>query len=106
MSKVVGQQNSERNEKLALMRFDGQIGEKEFPVFLQVHAREIIWVIKISRSIKGSRHIFDKVLHSNHCDQYLKYSVCEKADELLDKFCMAHPQKRKGSISYCLTHCS
>ena len=88
------------------MRFDEQIDEKEFPVFLRVHAREIIWVIKNSRSIKGSRHIFDKVLNSNHCDQCPKYSVCEKADEILHKFCMAHPQKGQGSISCCLTYCS
>ena len=48
-----------------------------------VRAKEIISVIKNTRSLKGPRQIFDKVLDSNHFDQYLKYSVCEKADEIL-----------------------
>ena len=57
------------------MRFDEQIDEKEFTAFLRVHAKEITSVIKNTRSLKGLRHIFDKVLDSDHFDQYLKYSV-------------------------------
>ena len=38
----MGLQNSERNEKLALMRFDEQIDEKEFTVFLRVHATALL----------------------------------------------------------------
>ena len=48
-----------------------------------VRAKEIISVVKYTRSLKGPRPIFDKVLDSNHFDQYLKYSVCGKADEIL-----------------------
>ena len=46
----VEQQNSERNQKIALMRFDEQIDEKEFTAFLRVHAKEITSVIKNIRS--------------------------------------------------------
>ena len=90
--KYVKQQNSERNQKLALMKSDEQVDEKEFPAFLKVHVMEITSVIKKTRSLKGPRHTFDKVLDSDHFDQYLKYSVCEKADEILYMFCMKHPQ--------------
>ena len=61
----------------------GLLDKKEFTVFMWVRAKEIISVIKNTRSLKGPRQIFDKVLDSNHFDQYLKYSVCEKADEIL-----------------------
>ena len=88
----IEQQNSERNEKVALIRIDEQIDEKEFTVFLSVHAKEITSLIKNTRSLKGPRHIFDKVLDPDHFDQYLKYSVREKVDEILYKFCMKHPQ--------------
>ena len=74
------------------MRFDEQIDEKEFTAFRRVHAKEITSVIKNARSLKGPRHMVDKVLDSDHFDQYLKYSVCEKADEILYMFCMKHPQ--------------
>ena len=73
------------------MRFDEQMDEKEFIAFLRVNAKGITSVIKNTRSLKGLRHIFDKVLDSDH-GQYLKYCVCEKADEILYKFCMKHPQ--------------
>ena len=46
----VQQQNSERNQKIALIRFDEQIDEKEFTAFLRVHAKEITSVIKNIRS--------------------------------------------------------
>ena len=36
--------------------------------------------------------MFDKVLDSDHFYQYVKYSVCEKANEILYMFCMKHPQ--------------
>ena len=100
------------------MRFDDQIDEKEFTAFLRVHAKEITSVIKNTRSLKGPRHIFDKVLDSDHFDQYLKYSVCEKVDKILYKFCMKHPQikhfynktlpaaliisRREAALVYCL----
>ena len=74
------------------MRFDEKIDEKEFTAFLRVHAKEITSVIKNSRSLKGPRHMFDKVLDSDHFYQYVKYSVCEKANEILYMFCMKHPQ--------------
>ena len=74
------------------MRFDKQIDKKEFTAFLRVHAKEITSVIKNTRSLKGPRHILDKVLDLDHFEQYVKYSVCEKADEILNKFCMKHPQ--------------
>ena len=74
------------------MRFDKQIDKKEFTAFLRVHAKEITSVIKNTRSWKGPRHILDKVLDLDHFEQYVKYSVCEKADEILNKFCMKHPQ--------------
>ena len=48
--KYVEQQNSERNQKIAMMRFDEQIDEKEFTAFLRVHAKEITSVIKNIRS--------------------------------------------------------
>ena len=54
------------------MRFDKQIDKKEFTAFLRVHAKEITSVIKNTRSLKGPRHIFDKVLDSDHFEQYLK----------------------------------
>ena len=96
------------------MGFDEQIAEKEFTVFLRVHAKEVISVTKNTRSLKGSRHIFD----SDHFDQYLKYALCEKADEILYKFYMKHPQikhfynktllavliisRRDAALVYCL----
>ena len=49
-------------------------------VFLRVHVKEIILVIKNRRSLEVATHIFDEVLDSDHFDQYLKYSVSEKAD--------------------------
>ena len=60
------QQNSERNQKVALMRFDEQIEEKEFTAFLTVHAKDITSVIKNRKFLKEPRHIFDKVLDSDH----------------------------------------
>ena len=116
--KQVEQQNLERNQKVALMRFDEQIDEKEFTAFLRVYAKEITSVLKNARSLRGPRHIFDKVLDSDYSDQYLKYSVCEKADEILYKFCVKHPQikqfynktspaalaisRREAALVYCL----
>ena len=76
------------------MRFDEQIDEKEFTAFLRVHAKEITSVTKNTRSLKGPRHRFDKLLDSDHSEQYLKYSVCEKADKILNKFCIKHPQRK------------
>ena len=74
------------------MRFDEQIDEKQFTAFLRVYAKEITSVLKNARFLKGPRHIFEKVLDSDHSDQCLKYSVREKADKILYKFCMKHPQ--------------
>ena len=51
-------------------------------------------MIKNTRSLKGPRHIFGKVLDSDHFDQYLKYSVYEKAEEILYKFFMKSPHKK------------
>ena len=101
-----------------MMRFDEQIDEREFTAFLRVHPEEITSVIKNTRSLKGPRHIFDKVLDSDHFGQYLKYSVCEKAGEILYKFCIKHPQikhfydkklpaaliisRRETALVYCL----
>ena len=65
------------------MRFDEPIDEKKLTAFLRVHAKEITSVIKNARSLKGPRHIFDRVLDSDNFDQYLKYNVCEKADEIV-----------------------
>ena len=48
--KYVEQQNSERNKKAALMRFDEQIDEKEVTAFLRVNAKEIASLIKNTRS--------------------------------------------------------
>ena len=100
------------------MRFDEQIDKKDFTAFLRVHAMEITSAIKSTWSLKGPRHIFDKVLDSDHFDQYLKYSIREKADEILHKFCMKHPQikhfyskilpaasiisRREAALVYCL----
>ena len=89
--KYVEQQNLERNQKVALMKFDEQIDEEEFTAFLRVHTKEITPVIKNARSLIGPRYIFDKVLDSHHFDQYVKYSDCEKADEIFYMFCMKHP---------------
>ena len=116
--KQVEQQNLERNQKVALMRFDEQIDEKEFTAFMRVYEKEITLVLKNARSLRGPRHIFDKVLDSDHSDQYLKYSVREKADEILYKFCVKHPQikhfynktspaalaisRREAALVYCL----
>ena len=60
-----------------------QIQKKRFTAFLKVHSKEITSVIKNTKTLKGPRHILDKVLHSDNFDQYLKYSVCEKGDEIL-----------------------
>ena len=72
----------------------------------------------VRKNIFKPRHIFNKVIDSDHFDQYLKYSVCEKADEILYKFCMKHPQiqhfynnklpaamiisRRDAALVYCL----
>ena len=83
------------------MGFDEQIAEKEFTVFLRVHAKEVISVTKNTKSLKGSRHIFD----SDHFDQYLKYALCEKADEILyNKTLLAVLiiSRRDAALVYCL----
>ena len=54
------------------MGSDEQIDEKEFTDFLRIHAKEITLVTKNTRSLKGPRHIFYRVLDSDHSDQYLK----------------------------------
>ena len=86
--KYVEQQNSDRNKQVALMRFEEQIDEKVFTEFLRVRAEKITLVVQDL----GPRHIFEKMLYSDHFDQHLKHSVCEKANEFLYKFCIKHPQ--------------
>ena len=66
--KYVEQQNLERNQKVALMRFDEQIDENDFTASLRIHAKKITSVIKNTRCLKGPRHTFDKVLDSDHFD--------------------------------------
>ena len=116
--KYTEQQNSERNQKVALMRFDEQIEEKEFTTFLRVHAKDITSVIKNIKFLKEPTRIFDKVLDSDHFDQYLKYSVCEKAHEIFYRFSMKRLQikhfynktlppaliisRREAALVYCL----
>ena len=82
------QQNSDRNKQVALMRFEEQIDEKVFTEFLRVRVEKITLVVQDL----GPRHIFEKMLYSDHFDQHLKHSVCEKANEFLYKFCIKHPQ--------------
>ena len=100
------------------MRFKKQIDEKEFTAIVRVHAKEITSVIKNTRSLKGPRHISDKLLDSDHFNQYLKFTVCEKPDEILYKFSMKHTQikhfysktlpaaliisRREATLVYCL----
>ena len=86
------QQNSERNKNVVLVRFDEQIGKKEFTAFLRVHAKEFISVIETTIFLKGRIYIFDKVLDSDHFEQYQKHSLCKKFDEILYKICMKYPQ--------------
>ena len=66
--KYVEQQNLERNQKVALMRFDEQIDENDFTASLRIHPKKITSVIKNTRCLKGPRHTFDKVLDSDHFD--------------------------------------
>lgn len=73
------QQNSDRNKQVALMRFEEQIHEKGFTEFLRVRAEKITLVVQDL----GPRHIFEKMLYSDHFDQHSKHSVCEKANEFL-----------------------
>ena len=76
------------------MRSDEQIDEKELTDFLRIHAKEITLVTKNTGSLKGPRHIFYRVLDSDHSDQYLKYSAYEKADKSLYTFCMTSNNKK------------
>ena len=89
-------------KKLLWWDFDEQIEENKFTAFLRIHAKEITSVIKNTRSLKGPRHIFGKVLDSDHFDQYLKYSVYEKAEEILYKFFMKSPHKNISTTKHYL----
>ena len=41
---------AQKERKVALMRFDEQIDEKEFTAFLRAHAKEITSAVKNTRS--------------------------------------------------------
>ena len=80
---------------MCLITFDSQLDEAKFKLFLEKHIDKIVNVVKNTRSRKAPRYICDKALHTDHFDQCTKFSVCEEAEKIVQKFCSKQSELRK-----------
>ena len=97
------QQNSEENKKVALTRFDKQIGKKEFTAFLRIHAK--------GNHFGGEKYkIFKKFCMKHPQLKHFYNSITCRVNNIKKRSSFGILLKklltRKASISYCLIHCS
>ena len=84
-----------KENKMRLIKFDSQLDEAKFKLFLEKHIDKIVNVVKSTRSRKAPRYICDEALDADHFDQCTKFSVCEKAEEIVQDFCSKHSELKK-----------
>ena len=80
---------------MRLIKFDSELDEAKIKLFLEKHIDKIVNVVKSTRSRKAPRYICDEALDTDHFDQCTKFSVCKKAEEIVQEFCSKHSELKK-----------
>ena len=80
---------------MRLIKFDSQLDEAKFKLFFAKHIDKIVSVVKSTRSRKDPRYICDEALDTDHFDQYTKFSVCKKAEEIVQEFWIKHSERQE-----------
>ena len=89
------QRKLEKENQMRLITFDSQLDEAKFKLFLEKHIDKIVNVVKNTRSRKARRYICDEALDTDHFDQCTKFSVCEKAEKIVQEFCSKLSELKK-----------
>ena len=89
------QRKLEKEDKMRLIKFDSQLDEAKYKLFLKKHIDKIVNVVKSTRSRKAPRYICHEALATDHFDQCTILSVCEKAEKTVQEFCSKHSELKK-----------
>ena len=89
------QRKLEKENQMRLITFDSQLDEAKFQLCLEKHIDKIVNVVKNTRSRKAPRYICDEALDTDHFDQCTKFSVCEKAEKIVQEFCSKLSELKK-----------
>ena len=89
------QKKLEKENEMRLITFDSQLDETKFKLFLEKHIDKIVNVVKNIRSRKAPTYICDGALDTDHFDQCTKFTICEKAEKIVQEFCSKHSELKK-----------
>ena len=76
------QRKLEKENKMRLIKFDSQLDEAKFKLFLEKHVDKVVNVVNSTRSRKAPTNICDEALDADHFNQCTKFIVWEKRRKL------------------------
>ena len=80
------QRKLEKENQMRLITFDSQLDEAKCKLFLEKHIDKIVNVVKNTRPRKAPKYICDEALDTDHFNQCTKFSLCEKAEKIIQEF--------------------
>ena len=84
-----------KQNKMCLIKFDSQLHETQFKLFLEKYIGKIVNVVRSTSSRKAPSYICDEALDTDNFDQCTKFILCEKAEEIVPGFCSKHSEFKK-----------